>query len=526
MMMSRLDIKSMTITDTGTYNNQYRRPYVAEVTDSIFSNLYERVAEQKCSIDSSTFLGLGGQIVKPSTQVQSDVAIPNGWNERRNKFVLHVETRSSNGIVLFEIIQGYTEYVGASRQTGNVDDDMKFFINTITHVTPYNTQTPHGVVTKYRVVDASHLLFTHNYNETQSIYYNMQNAEERMRPEDVLTMMQRSSFMPELEQQGAYDETTKNTVIPVKASVGLSLPNTYASDILGSYQRSSGYYDMGAGYGDVINHAIRDASSQEVGLDPFLMRIREIKHQFTSYFTLRDLEKIQPGVGALIQYRPFTQQDVATAHQAGQSGGWNDQSFGGRAAALLANAIPSMMLQCGVGFFDATFTNMNRVIGELRRDWTVSMAPPRPLVPDQVIIQNVETLKARIISELLTDLSENNLIDLILRVSVNFIGDTIIEISIGNSIPDRYVQPTYANALTTSLISNDQKHAATLADDFNVMTTTLFPKYEEDPVVESSVINVGYGQPAQQPKPIFNQPVAPTFNSFGSNTFNGGSGGI
>ena len=67
---------------------------------------------------------------KPTGQAN----IPNGWREKRFRFIMVVESDTMEGTKRFAYIQGFTEYPGVTT-SGIIDPNMVFYVNSVTNVT-------------------------------------------------------------------------------------------------------------------------------------------------------------------------------------------------------------------------------------------------------------------------------------------------------------------------------------------------------------------------------------------------------
>lgn len=123
----RFEVKKLLLQETGTYNQMYNRPYEVDTQGGMLENAISRLEQAKGGLSGSGLSGIGSMLLRPSASVMqgvSDVYIPNGWSERRLRFVMEVEVTSKTGSTSIFYFQGFSEYVGVSMQ-GSIDPRMR-----------------------------------------------------------------------------------------------------------------------------------------------------------------------------------------------------------------------------------------------------------------------------------------------------------------------------------------------------------------------------------------------------------------
>jgi hypothetical protein len=144
---ARMHVKRLFLMETGTYNTQYRRPYETNVQGPTLNHLADALhGTQKYT--PSLLAGVANQLIAPSATAEQAAGIVNGWNERRMRFMMEVETKYMAGGTSTSIVLGYTNYPGVIFHSNYIDPKMEFFENSIvtvrTTVEHTCSSTPHS----------------------------------------------------------------------------------------------------------------------------------------------------------------------------------------------------------------------------------------------------------------------------------------------------------------------------------------------------------------------------------------------
>ena len=150
-VQTKLRVVRFLITETGTYNPMYRRSYHTEMQAGTLSAIEEKVANAK-RITPQMLGGLADRFILPTAAVEQmalpnggtaprQIVIPHGWNERRLRFMLEVETDFGTGGRITEMIQGYTDHLGVTHN-GVIDPNMEFHVNSVLKIRKQTDNTP------------------------------------------------------------------------------------------------------------------------------------------------------------------------------------------------------------------------------------------------------------------------------------------------------------------------------------------------------------------------------------------------
>ena len=129
-----INIAKLILSETGTFNPMYSRPYQTYIDSAMMDNITRRVDEAGDSTITGNLLsGIAGTIVKPCATPQGQIPIPYGWSERRIRFLLEVHITTPTGSQMVYYFQGYTSHLGVG-QNGSEDPTMEFIINSFIRV--------------------------------------------------------------------------------------------------------------------------------------------------------------------------------------------------------------------------------------------------------------------------------------------------------------------------------------------------------------------------------------------------------
>lgn len=143
------------------------RPHVLDTSsgNSIDAlNTLGNMIRDQGTIGEARLRQLGSQIITCSTNHEGVVAIPNGWECERLRFMLifEVQTRSFR---YYETVTGYTDFDNPSTGlnggvAGGVDPGMRLFFNNVITMKPNRVTDAFGVVSEQLTLMSTHQLMT------------------------------------------------------------------------------------------------------------------------------------------------------------------------------------------------------------------------------------------------------------------------------------------------------------------------------------------------------------------------------
>lgn len=467
MYTSMYGVKSMRINKliimpSGTYNDQWKRPFTSGLNGQSFKQILSNVEEAK-QITPTALAGVANQFIHPSAQPESKIVIPNGWAERRLRFFLEVQTETHIGAVQTEYISGYTEH-GDLSFGNNFDPNMKFFINSIHTTRRTMMNTPMGQQTMQNVINSNHVIANDQYSGVMG-----PNQLYRLRPEDVFTHMEAA----ELGQEVQGDLTDARSFVgrkPILSRRKDGSASVFVSDVLNSYlQTARADYNMGdkSNVFESAKHAIK---ADNVDSDPFMSFVRGLRPDggAGNAFYYGDLTRLDPNVVHVTHVPPLSPTLIATQHQVGQTAHWHSSDGETLFATCVAQALPGYMLEHCINKFHFRSTNRD-VAGVI----TTAAIDVKSLMTGIDMTPFVQSLIFKLDSELFRDLSYNNQMDYAIEVRCDLLGDTAIRISINSGPFIEYVTPSFCDALMAPVTTMNQNNVFGIAQDFDNLLNHL-----------------------------------------------------
>lgn len=466
------------ITESGVYNPMYRRSYQTEMDAGTLGAIQEKVATSS-KITPQMLGGMAGRFIMPSAapeqmsvnghNVARQIMIPGGWDDRRLRFQMVVETTFSPGGTITEHIQGWTDRLGVSH-TGNVEPQMEFFINSILKVRKQIDNTPFGAINRFNVVDATHVLVDNNNTQI----YNPDMAE-RLRPEDVFSALLRETY----NNVGSFrDVRTAHTATPVLANRKDGIPTNYLSDLMFGYQ--SAVIDPTDSTGESSEHynkAKGIIAAPSIQMDAFISAISNLRRQpAANSFTFADLVRLDPNVAQVTKYSRAGIPQISTqASMVADSQKWDTVSLSTQAAVLLANAVPALLMELGFTGINFSSTNRNLSTFVTPGGYITTMIGEYLSFSNIDMTNHLNTFKHRLEHEIIPGLTMYNQLEYMLEMHVDLLGDTRIKIAIAGEDPATYFQPSFADALAVPTLTNDVNRVHDIVDDIGLFLNAVIP---------------------------------------------------
>ncbi len=461
-----MQIRRLFMVETGSYEDMMLRPYDTSNMNTKHLLQLQEVTQGGRNLAAPTLAGIAGQIVRPASQPQGMAQIPNGWGERRLRFLMEVVEPDGFGGEQVQYLTGFTNYVGVVNNFSqmHLDPNMELYFNTsiTTRRVPY--QTPMGLSMEQRITDASHILTGH-YNPSPG---HLNHTTHTMRPQDVFDAVGAST----LTQFGADVIDTRTTFASSKLKKSIrantSAP-TYLSRLLTTHQNVM----MGADTSDDLGKIMAEASGvvREPGIttDPFLNElILRTKLAHGGSITYGELCRLQPGLDDIVHVVLATGINAAHNHQRGLAEGWQGNTHETIMANILIHAVPALMMDLMITKVGFTATNRTQD-GQTE----VLLTGVRTFTENVDMEPYLNRFIMRLKAEVLNDLSMNGLIDYYIQATFDAMGETVIDISVGGQPSIRYVSPSFADALFVPVVTNDQFVLNKLANDISTLAENL-----------------------------------------------------
>lgn len=456
--------KKLILRKSGTYQKQFHRNYDVVAPWGKLNALAETIGSSGVTQVTPALLAkAGGQMMSLSAGIASPnaIAIPHDWNSSRGIFILELEVQFSTGGMIRYFVQGYTDHDGFS-QMGNVDPQMRMYINNVITTTPVHVQTPMGTRTSLRVSGnyqtPTDFGAAQGYSPTPLMVTRPQDVFGRIKNDDLSSSSIMVSDTSSVVGNNLTSSRRRNNI-----------PTSYLATVFNGY--SDGMMENRA-----ADFTSGDAAEQAFGLvveldavnDIFLTKLRETNNltRGRNHFTYRELLQVAPNVDMVKDVRPSSMA-MTQLSQAGDSNHFQGQTISTVAAVQLSQSIPALMLESMLSTVRIRISNM--VSGQL------DMAPMDEhaiscFSPDDVVRQYM-LFKTRVLNEVIGPLTENNQLNFHAEISCSFHSEFIITIKIGSDPETRFVTPAFADSLTAPVVTNNSQKLGELSSTLATMCT-------------------------------------------------------
>jgi len=486
--MSNFQIAKLLFTPTGTYNDQYLRPYyMGDNVDSQVLSMLQESTRNGRQINAGTLSGLGGMMLKPSADIYTQVQIANGFGEQRLRFMMEVHSRAM-GANLITYVSGYTDYPGYHRvdsQNTVIDPNLKLYFDKSVTIQHLGERT--------NVIDSSHLLFG-AYNP--SFNASQENVAMAIRPEDIFSVLEVSS------QTGGAHYADGRLVfadqLPKKSKLVNEIPNHYAASVMSNF-RDSVVNGMGgqSTMPDAMQYAIGNVAEGVITEDPLFHAIcKTLNFNEDGSITYGALCSISPGLDNVTAVAGGQSQFAHALHNRGSTANWNAANGETLAAIAVATQVPALMSDLfltGVVFVATNDTFGGEYIVDVK-DYHAFAAFD--------MTRYIEMFKQRLIGSVLRGLSHNSQIKFSLTGMVDMHGETWVKVSMQGGPAQDYCAPTCASALFAPVLSYNKEHVFGLVSDFETIARNLDIQHHAPQTPQNYNVQV----PVQQPQ--FNDPMS------------------
>lgn len=457
--VTSLRVVSLKIQETGSYNSIFMRPYVTDLDHRVMNAVSDRINEaihQAENITPMTFKGMGNAIVRPSSVATSEIFIPNGWNNPRLRFILEVECEHSSGGRSRYYYTGYTSSLGVD-QSGAIDPNMEFVVNSVVRTRLTNMYTPGGQVLSENMVASKHVLCDPGWSGATS-----PQQTYMMRPEDIINYKGVSHVLSNL---GGHTIDARNMVQSNAAtsSTNNGLAHNYAASILNSHVKAF----TAAGHNATESEILGEARLlvPEAMENPLLNALAQIRGSgvLTNIFSYRELCTLDSNTDPNTVFFPLESSDIAKIHRAGQTRTWDGQDMLTVAANTLSQAVPAIMSGLMIRAIAFTSTNATLVNNfhttvHDSRDYNSLNTPAR-----------VQAFIARLENEILYDMCFGGDIQYYVDVTADTTGDIRIRIGLDGKPPEDFAYPLFSSATGLPILTTQFDIAHKTADDFSCL---------------------------------------------------------
>lgn len=469
-----MQLTSLILVEAGAYHDQWSRPFETSLNSDVISVLDEKFNNQR-NFSANIFAPVSNQFIAPQAQPEALVPIQNGWANRRARFVLTVETIYPTGDRLTEMVLGYTDGLGF-HANGAIDPNMQFHINSVHFMRQVSYQTPQGMMMSIKPTEASQVLSNEDFRGLGTPTA----PKHLIRPEDIYSTMDLTNYQ---FSQEVYDTRTALGMNAVKSKRSNAVATDYMARMLDSRSKAIQTQEMGAVASDINIQAQGYITEPPAMQDDFIRVISRYRgaNRPVSSFSYRELLAIDPTVDQKKKVRFLTPQAKSQTDFYNYSNPWTTADWGTQVATILGNAVPALLMECGLSKAVIQATNQTP-----NNQFVVT-------IPNMRAFANVDTssfaekFKLRFVHEVLMGITNNGRIDISLEIHSEVIDNTMIRLLMAGTDWGSYNLPSFCDSTFSPVVTTNQQRVQAIAHDFN----NLLDRYV--PISSSShQLNTGY----------------------------------
>jgi len=456
-------VTDLILINTKQKNDMVQRGYHLKLTNRDYRlieediNRFGKVSAEAIATKTPELLSMG---MAPDLKV----GIDNGWQTERFIFIMKTKTQRSDGSVFASYIQGYTNYLGANKATGQIDPNMIFYVNSIVNV--IETVIPGTNTIKHM----PHSAFTLVYDRTTNMHnLEYDNSKFRLlRPIDTLIELHTT------HRYGDYIPVT-NVISKVSGVVDTSKANNriganQVTDIINATAASASIASVTNDPSDIYMGGAGTLAEPSVVDTPFMREISTMKGMNTGEFTYNDIVAVDPGVQNKTSIRWTIADQVpidtgAFQHHEQNILLTNDPetlavtSQEARIASTIsesASALASKLMLTSI-----MFTVQTGVLGGVPVFTPLNYNTEIPVLN---VEQSVIEFEHQFMTLILPQLTLNNTFAIDILVNIDLINESRISVSVNGQPPIVFAIPTYSNSLFDPVITTEEKLQSSLKD--------------------------------------------------------------
>lgn len=470
---SNFTITKLLFTPTGTYNDQFLRPFhLGENVDLQSMSILQEITKGGRTINPGILAPYSGQLLRPSADLTHQIQIANGYGEQRLRFMMEVESVAM-GANLISYVTGWTDYPGYHRvnsQNTVIDPNMKLYFNNTVTLQHSTYGAEHGNAVRSNVIDTSHLLwgsYNPSFNEDQS------QVAMTTRPEDIFSIMEVS--MQAGGQQYSDGRLLFADLLPKKSRRSNELSNVYMSTVLSNYRDSVTNAQGGVGgAAEAMSFAIGNVAESVINEDPLFHAIcRTLSFNEDGSITYGALCTVSPGLDHVTAVAGGESKYVQALHQRGAgTANLNAATPECLAATTVAREVPAIMSD--LMLTGIMFTATNDTFGG---NYEVEISPNYLSFAQMDMTRYIETFRQRLIGTVLQGLSNNRMTKFHMTVQVDMFGEIYVNISLNGGPVTPHCFTAFDDASKAPVMTYNQNAVFGLVSDFDQVANNLDIKH-------------------------------------------------
>lgn len=457
---AQIKVAKLLMIQTNTYNDQVIRPYGTNMSTDHLA-VFREATQYGENVSAGSLAGIAGSFLRPQAEMAGGVQMYNGWDLHRVRFLMTLAVPMGAGAYNYQLIAGYSDHYGVSQDGVNIDPNMRLFFNSTLSVNACPVDVPGvGAVNQMRVAEAAQILAPPpGYTDGSAI------GTHTMRPEDIMNACSTSGYTDGTRM----DMRTNFSMAPVKKSMRT---NTIAADYLSKTMSA-------------VNQAMQvDARMQQETMyaeargtvveplllhDPFIAIIAaRTRFKETGYITYAELCSIFPETDHVREQiiQGAAQQTLVPGR--GQSEYWHVPTNETVVATILSQAVPALMLEVMLSKVSFIATNDN-----INGQPDLGIVDHRSFAEGINAVPHCNHFRHRFLTEVMRDITHNNMMTVYLAVTCSVIGDTVITVSLNGGPKIDYVVPSFCDSMFSPLITTNHLALNTMATDIETLNSAL-----------------------------------------------------
>lgn len=494
---TRINVESMIAVQTGTYQDQYVRPFKPTVNDNVINALRE-VTRNGLNLGAAAVQEVACDVITPQANVEGLVSIANGMQCRRFRILLTAcESHPYiEGTTTRRTFYGYSDNCDAS--LNYLDPNMRVYFNSETIIAEAIRNTINGPQRQASIV-ASNQIISPMGPDNQGVGNGLfaRASSFLIRPEDNFNLMQTNTVAQNLNASGMFPGMV-DTSYDHRSMVGEggafkysmrrdTSPTRYLSDSLAAYSHAvkeskdsiinTGDFNNDIPSKEVIyGEAAAACRNHNIHSNTFLSVLNDhTGYMEQGYVTFGDLCRLFPEMNNksgrdVVQFAMDDGRSIRKVTQAQDSQAWSGADYTSIGASLLAQAIPSIMMDTFFRSFSFAVTNgagPNNYIFEPHPDAC------KAIVSGVDMRQYFMDFERRLRIDVLNNITRGNQLPFKISMYSDLVGDSIIDISIGGGPVERFIAPTFADSLFSPVITRNRDLAGNIANDLTWLVTNV-----------------------------------------------------
>lgn len=489
--MSRFQIKNFVMLQVPPSIPMHTRPYEARGNGSALDSLYQTMDERTAraqTVTAGDLAGFASQILSPSARPEREVWVPNGWNEKRFRFLLEVECISESGTLSY-VITGYTSNAEIS-YSGIISPEMDLFFNNLMIFRYVNVNDPRSgqFIRVKKLMSCNQIIVSRddyqNYDGRAPLSrLSRPNYKLSMTPANVLGLLEvKNGSFPVLDTRAwAGAGTGVNLVNRRNNLASFYLAQTAQSLYTGvadTQYQSSGFTDEDQRERQIFSRAREAAQRFEPNPyeDHFLLALSRTDYADRGYVSFAAMTEVfgrdfDTCCNVVMGETFMTGSSGMTAHEIRFGShdvvSWDSQLKETEIASYLAQAVPTMMIECLMAQVTFNATNMVHEFGISGCRSQIEVVDSKMLLADIDDVALIQMFADRFIDYIANDISYNDRIGYSLSMSVEMAGETRISIQLEGGHEYHYYTPSYCDNLFPPTLTTESDRLDNLAQDIS-----------------------------------------------------------